>query len=61
MYCVVMFFCNGLLVYWATRTALLMHGPEERIERTLKKDLWSGRQILAGIWQLLMPPAKLAG
>jgi hypothetical protein len=61
MYCLVMFFCNGLLVYWATRTALLLHGPEERIERTLEKDLWSGRQALIGIRRLLMPPANLAG
>ena len=61
MYCLIMFTCNGLLVYWATRTAMLLNGPEKRIEQTLEKDLWSGRQILIGIRQLLMPPANLAG
>ena len=61
MYCLIMFTCNGLLVYWATRTAMLLNGPEKRIEQTLEKDSWSGRQILIGIRQLLMPPANLAG
>ena len=39
MYCLIMFTCNGLLVYWATRTAMLLNGPEKRTEQTLEKDL----------------------
>ena len=56
MYCLIMFTCNGLLVYWATRTAMLLNGPEKRTEQTLEKDLWSGRQILIGIRHLLCLP-----
>ena len=57
----IIFVCTGLLVYWVTRTALLLRGSEEEINGTLKSDLWWGRRVLLGLRSLFVPPTQFAG
>ena len=57
----IIFVCTGLLVYWVTRTALLLRGSEEEINGTLESDLWWGRRVLLGLRSLFVPPTQFAG
>ena len=42
------FVCSGLLVYWVSRTFLLLNGSKEEIDDTLESDLlWSRRMLSA--------------
>ena len=52
-------FCTGQLIYWISRTKLLLHGSEDQIWRTLESDLARGRRLLMGLKSLV--PSHVAG
>ena len=54
------FICTGLLVYWISRTLLLLKGCEEEIDDTLESDLWRGRRLLLWLRTMFVPPTQLS-
>jgi len=51
----IIFFCTGLLIYWTSRTRILLHGSPAAIEATLESDLLRGRRFLSGLRALVLP------
>ena len=60
MSALVIFVCMGLLVYWFSRTRLLLKGSTEEIDGTLESDLWWGRRLLLMLRAILGEPTQLA-
>jgi hypothetical protein len=62
MLAVIIFVCSGLLVYWVSRTMLLLHGSDEAIDDTLEEcDLWKGRRLMLGLQTMFVPPQQFVG
>lgn len=57
----IIFVCSGLLVYWFSRSLLLLNRSKPEIEATLDYDLWWGRRVLSEIRTMFVPPTQLAG
>ena len=57
----IIFVCTALLIYWASRTLLLLKGREEQIDEVLEADLWLFYRILAGLRSMFFPPNLMAG
>jgi hypothetical protein len=57
----VIFISTGLLVYWFSRTLLLLKGSPEQLDETLECDLWWGRRLLLGLRTTFEGPTQLAG
>jgi hypothetical protein len=47
--------CTGLLVYWISRTWLLMKGSESEIEEQLDTDIWWCQRFLDLLHSLFTP------
>jgi hypothetical protein len=60
MSAVVIFVSSGLLIYWFSRTLLLLKGSEEEIHQVLEADVWWGRTLLIGLRTMFRPPTQLA-
>lgn len=58
---VVIFVSTGLLVYWFSRTLLLLKGSQQEIDETLECDLWWGRRFLLGLRTMFGEPTQFAG
>jgi hypothetical protein len=56
----VIFLSMGLLIYWVSRTLLLLKGPPHQIDSTLNSDLWWGRRLLLGLRAIFSSPTQLA-
>lgn len=54
-------FCTCLLVYWTSRTAILLHGSEGEITETLASDLWRARRLMLGLRSIFTLSNQLAG
>jgi hypothetical protein len=55
------FICTALLVYWFSRTRLLLKGSAEEIDEVLARDLWRVRRVLLSLRMLFecsMNPAQ---
>ena len=58
---IVIFVSTGLLIYWVTRTLLLLNAPEDQIAEVLDGDLWWGRRLLMALRALFFFPNQFAG
>ena len=54
-------FCTALVIYWASRAAILLHGSEDEITKTLEHDLRRGHGLFLGLRSIFVPPVQLAG
>ena len=61
MFAIVMFVCSGLLVYWISRTRLLLNGSKPEINEALNHDFWRGRRFLIALRGMLGASTQLAG
>ena len=52
----IIFIASGLLVYWFSRSLLLLRGQAEMIEETLDCDAWWGRRLWRAIQSFIQPP-----
>jgi len=57
----IIFVCSGLLVYWFSRTLLLLRRSEAETDEILESDLWWGRRLLLGIRTMFESSTQLAG
>jgi hypothetical protein len=60
MAALIIFVSTGLLVYWFSRTLMLLKGWEEEIDEALESDLWWGRRVVLGLRMMVVPPTQLA-
>ena len=44
----IIFAAAALLIFWTSRTAVLLHGSTDEIAKILENDLWMGRSFLSG-------------
>jgi hypothetical protein len=51
----------ALLVYWISRSFLLIHGSKEAIDEALDCDLWWGRRLLHCVRSLFELPIEFIG
>ena len=57
----IIFVSSGLLVYWSSRTLLLLNGSEAETDEILESDLWWGRRLLLGLRTMFGSSTHLAG
>jgi hypothetical protein len=60
MAALIIFVSTRLLVYWFSRTLMLLKGSEEEIDEVLESDLWRGHRVLLGLRMMFVPPTQLA-
>jgi hypothetical protein len=51
----IIFFSAGLMVYWCSRTLVLLRESEEELNEVLEDDLWWGRKVLYMLRMLFFP------
>ena len=57
----IIMFCTCLLVYWASRTLMLLHGSYDEIDEILAGDQQRVRRLLLGLRSLFTLSSQLAG
>ena len=57
----IIFFSTGLLIYWTSRTTVLLHTSEDEISRVLDRDLSRANAFLAGLRAMFLLTAVEAG
>jgi hypothetical protein len=51
----IIFFSAGLMVYWCSRTLMLLRESDEELNEVLEDDLWWGRRVLSMLRLLFFP------
>jgi len=58
---VIIFVSTGALVYWLSRTMMLLRCSEDEITEALTGDLWRARRFLLALRSIFMPPNQSSG
>ena len=58
---VIIFASSGLFVYWFSRTIIVLHGSDTKIDEILAHDLWLCRKIVLLVRSIFQPPTQFIG
>jgi hypothetical protein len=61
MNALVVFISTGLLIYWLSRSMLMLQATEDQVEEVLERDFWWGYRLWLALRSMFSIPNQFAG